>query len=95
MELSDWGDAPDQDYPSLLGPHDPPMSLNAQKKAKRKRKQQQDQLQSLLDEPVKLRVEHVPGLPSGESEVHLQCSPKLAASMRAAYTPLASRAQCM
>ena len=73
MELSDWGDAPDQDYPSLLAPHDPPSSLNAQKKAKRKRKQQQDQLHALLDEPVKLPVANVRRLPSGESEVPMQC----------------------
>ena len=54
MEVPDWGDASQQDYPSLLAPAGLPASDNARKKAKRKRKQQQEHLRALVDQPVQL-----------------------------------------
>ncbi|KAL0030942.1 hypothetical protein WJX79_003108 [Trebouxia sp. C0005] len=56
MEVPDWEGGPGQDYPSLSAPAEAPISLNAQKKAKRKRKQQQTHLQALLDEPIHLML---------------------------------------
>ncbi len=59
MQVPDWGDAPEFDYPSLVASTDLPASANAQKKAKRKRKQQQEHLQALLDEPIQLPQPHL------------------------------------
>ena len=64
MEVPDWGDASQQDYPSLLTPAGLPASDNARKKAKRKRKQQQEHLRALIDEPVHLGLSRIP---SGDS----------------------------
>ena len=64
MEVPDWGDAPDQDYPSFDQPTELPATSNARKKAKRKRKQQQEQQEAQLYVPVRLgKQQRQPGRP--------------------------------
>lgn len=54
MEVGDWGDAPQEDYPSFNLHTELPATSNARKKAKLKRKQLQEQQEAQLKLPVRL-----------------------------------------
>ena len=90
MEVPDWEGGPGQDYPSLSAPAEAPISLNAQKKAKRKRKQQQTHLQALLDEPIHLMLHQPRNEGTGECSTKRSCATylQLTETSRSVITPV-------